>query len=95
MRSQSAGKVAGFFRYEVGYQNPIDACFSSFIDEPVQSELQQRVEVTEEDDRNVSLRARGGNDFQDFVETETVTQRAFGSSLNDGPIGHRIAEGHA
>jgi hypothetical protein len=54
--------------------------------------LQQRVEITKQNDRNVRFSARTGNDLQDFLNADPLTQGAFRGPLNHRPIGHWIGE---
>jgi hypothetical protein len=81
-----------FLRHEISYEYTVDAGSLSFVSEFLNSKLQQRIEIAEENDRNISFLARVRNNFQYVTDAKVVTQRAFRCPLNDWSISHRIRE---
>src|ERR1043165_1799065 len=60
----------------------------------LQTKLQERVEVTEENNRNICLFPHVANEVEDLEQAKAMTQRAFGGALDDRPISHRIGKRH-
>src|SRR5262249_42154629 len=58
------------------------------------TKLQQRIEVTEQNDGNIGFFSGVSNQLQDFCDSESMLQRAFGSALDHRAVGHWIAKGN-
>ena len=83
-----------FLRNQIGYEHSIDPCLSRCRGEWLRAELQERIEITEENDRYVGvppdvLRAR-----ERVVHGHAISQRSFGRALNHFAIRDRVAERH-
>ena len=95
MNSKSRCEFSSFFRCEIGDEHAIDAGVLCFTRELLNSLLQQRIEVAEENDRNLSFSSRLGDCLQRLSDPKSITQRALGSPLDDRAIRHGIAERQA
>src|ERR1043166_7859086 len=95
MRVQHRREPAGFFRRQVGDQNAVDFRMFRFTDKLLQTKLQEWIEIAEENDRNTRLLSHVTNEIEDFRQTKSMLQRAFGGTLNHGTISHRVGEWNA
>ena len=59
--TQFSLEFARFFRREIGDQNAVDSGPSRGFGQALHAELEQRIEVAEENDRRVDLRARSSD----------------------------------
>ena len=73
---QFTRKLARRFGSEIGDEDTIDAGASSFISQTFQSKLQERIEITKQNDRHIDLRPNFADDFQDLRDVTAIPQGA-------------------
>src|SRR5262245_15939568 len=95
MRSHDAEIVVCFFRREIGHENAVGSGGGSGRGEFLETHLKDGIVVTEEDERNLRRFANVADEIENAVKRGAGLERAFGSALDSGAIGERIAEGHA
>jgi hypothetical protein len=94
-RVQKLLPIGCFFRDQVGDEDTIHSRGSRFTRESFESELQERIEITEKHYRDFYLSSRRSQAAEKGRQRGAVPQGALRSALNHGPVGDGITEGHA
>jgi len=95
LRMNNAAIVFRLFGRQVSHQDAIRTGFSSYGCELLETHLQHRIEISEENQRYLARLANLTNQLENSRERGTRFQSALRSTLNRGPIGKRIAEWNA
>ena len=79
---------------QIDDQQTIDARARSVGAQPFASVMRDRVEIAEENQRNLRLFANIGDHRENSRERAAAGQPACGGALIGGTVGHRIGKGH-
>ncbi len=91
---QRLGKALRRLCRKVGDQHSGKTRLGRILRHVFEAVAQQRIEITEEHDRNSGGLHRAGCDFKHGVQFDAAGQRALAGTLNHGAIGCGIAERH-
>src|SRR6185437_2588124 len=94
-RAHGGAIFGGFFGREIGGEGAIGAGLRGGGGEFFEAHAQNRIEIAEENQRHLRLRAYATDDFDDACERGAGADGAFAGALDRGAVGHGIAEGHA
>ena len=87
--------VGGFFDGEVGDQSAVNSCVFSSLAEFVQSELEDGIEITKDDEAGLRVLADLAGDVDNSCQISALREGALAGALDDGAVGDGIAEGNA
>src|SRR6185369_8137067 len=87
-------KVIGFFRDKISAEHSVNTGTLKLIAKPAKSNRQKRIEITEKDYWDLTMRADTAYQFEAIAHTYVVGQRSLRGSLNNRPVGHRIRKRH-
>src|SRR4029077_17112442 len=76
-------------------EHAIGACGRSSIRKFLEAHLQNRIEITEEHERDIRVKAQPPNEIENAGKCGPGAQRTVASAVNGGAVGNGIAERHA
>src|ERR1044071_1806798 len=94
VRAQLRFKLARLFRCQISHEHTVNTCILRGFRQSFQTELKQRIVVTEENDRRIDVVSRACRRVEDLLQSKVVFERSLRSTLNHWSISHRIAERH-